>query len=190
MYPKERRRTFPEIETERLFLGEISVEDAEIILKHFSDGEILKYMDFDVLTTREAAEEIIRWGKNLFVTGMGILWGIYKKDAFIGTLTYEHTIEDDDNIYSTEVTYDLARQYWGKGYMAEAMKSTLDYIFFKENINRIGTRVHIQNFRSASALIKAGFQLEGILRDYWFLNGKMTDVMIFSMLKRDWQKSR
>ena len=190
MYTKD-KRTFPEIETERLFLGEITVGDAEIILEHFSDGEMLKYMDFDVITTREAAEEIIRWGKNLFVNGMGILWGIYKKDGvFIGTLNYEHTIEDDDNIYTTEVTYDLARQYWGKGYMPEAIRSTLDYIFFEENINRIGTKVHVQNYRSASVLIKAGFQLEGISRDYWLLKGTMVDVMVFSMLKRDWQKSK
>lgn len=179
---------FPHIETARLLLRQITFDDAEAVLTHFSDAEMLTYIDFEPLTCKIQAEGVISWGTNIYTTGEGILWGIVEKqtNAFIGTINYLKK-KEDDAAHRAEITYDLAKQYWGRGFMPEAIQATLPYVFEVMGITRIETTVHVQNFQSALVLIKSGFHMEGVLRKYKWFHGVLCDVMVFSLLNQDWQ---
>jgi len=183
---------FPHIETERLVLRQISLEDTEAIVRHFSDGEMLKYMNFGPIGSIEEAQRVIRWGKTIFENGSGILWGIVERESgtFSGTLNYVKKEEEDGSSHRAEITYDLARAQWGKGYMVEAIKATLPYVFEEMNIVRVETTVHWENIRSARTLRSVGFTMEGFLRKYGCWRCGLIDVLMFSILKEDWERQR
>jgi ribosomal-protein-alanine N-acetyltransferase len=176
-----------QIATARLILRALTLQDAEHVLRHFSDPEMLRYMTFEPLEQREEAEEVIQWGVDLFARGAGALWGIVDKEtgALIGTLNY---VKKEG--HRAEITYDLATIYWGRGLMTEAIRSTLPYVFGDMGVQRIETIVHVQNVRSARVLLKLGFRMEGVLRQYTRFHGQLSDVHMFSLLKADWQAAQ
>lgn len=86
----------------------------------------------------------------------------------------------------TQYLYDLAAPYWGQGYMKEALKVVIEYGFTQMKLNRIDALVAIENDRSSNLLKSLGFKQEGILRDYFYLNGKFYDHSLFSLLQKEW----
>ena len=181
---------FPRIETARLLLREVTLDDVDAVFNHFSDAEMLKYTNFEPLKSKKQAEDLITWGIDIYTGGEGIFWGIIEKESNTFTGTIQYVKRDDDRVDCAEITYDLARDYWGRGFMLEALQGTLPYVFEVMGITRIETTVHVQNFKSAVVLTKTGFHMGGILKKYKSFHGVYSDVMVFSLLKKNWQKQK
>jgi diamine N-acetyltransferase len=77
------------------------------------------------------------------------------------------------------------KNYWGQGYGAEAVRLLTQYGFNTLNLNRIFLRVFEDNPRAIRAYEKAGFTLEGRMRQAEFHHGKYLDVLIMSLLRDD-----
>jgi diamine N-acetyltransferase len=77
------------------------------------------------------------------------------------------------------------KNYWGKGYGTEAVRLIIQYGFNTLNLNRIFLRVFEDNHRAIRAYEKAGFILEGRMRQAEFHDGKYLDVLIMSVLRSD-----
>jgi ribosomal-protein-alanine N-acetyltransferase len=60
--------------------------------------------------------------------------------------------------------YVLARLYWGRGLMTEALVEVVDWAMRLDSIWRIGAVCDIENPASTRVMEKAGLQREGILR--------------------------
>jgi [ribosomal protein S5]-alanine N-acetyltransferase len=60
--------------------------------------------------------------------------------------------------------YVLARAYWGRGLMTEALAEISAWALRQESIRRIGAVCDVDNLASARVMEKAGLQREGILR--------------------------
>ncbi|MDE7309517.1 MAG: GNAT family N-acetyltransferase [Lachnospiraceae bacterium] len=90
-----------------------------------------------------------------------------------------------DNIHfrTAEMGYYIGEAYWGKGIMTSAVKQTCDYVFAHTDIIRIFAEPFAYNIVSCHVLEKAGFQLEGILRNNAFKNGKVLDMKMYSLIK-------
>lgn len=71
---------FPEINTERLNLREIKLEDAESIYKILSNPEVIKYDTFELFTNIKQAENLIKWFNDEFKQKRAIFWGISLKN--------------------------------------------------------------------------------------------------------------
>ncbi len=186
---------FPQLETDRLILRELTYEDIPVVFTHFSNEEIARYQDALPAKNTEEAKEIIDWGKNLVKQKTGALWGIFLKDEgdFLGQVNC--VFRSDNNftmqVHHAELGYDLTPPYWGKGYMSEAVASVIPYIFTATKIDRIEAIIHLGNTRSHSLVKRAGFHKEGILRHYVLWEGELWDMVLFSLLKQDWKtKSR
>jgi ribosomal-protein-alanine N-acetyltransferase len=176
---------FPELNTERLRLRQVTPGDADALLAHYADAEMLRYMDFGAPTSLAQARGIVDWGLYLWEVGEGILWVIEERQsgALAGTLNYEYRAG-----HRAQITYDLARAYWGRGYMPEAVRSTLPYLFEEAGVTRIETLVHVQNVRSVRVLAKLGFQAEGLWERQSCIGGVMCDMLAFALLKENWQR--
>lgn len=74
----------------------------------------------------------------------------------------------------------------GKGYMTEALMIFLRYIFESKQVNRIELRIATENTSSERVALKVGFSLEGTNREAAFSKGKLHDMNIFAMLRREW----
>ena len=81
--------------------------------------------------------------------------------------------------------YYIAEKYLGKGIMTEAVTQICEYVFEKSDIIRIYAEPFAHNTASCRVLEKAGFQYEGTLRSNAVKNGKVFDMKMYSLLKRE-----
>ena len=77
------------------------------------------------------------------------------------------------------------REYWNKGYGSDAIKSFLEYLFNRWNLNRVELDTWDGNERAIKCYQKCGFQIEGRFRKARFVNGKYHDEILMGILKED-----
>ena len=90
-----------------------------------------------------------------------------------------------DDVYckTGEVGYWLAELFWGKGIMSSAISQICEVVFGEYDIIRIFAEPFANNIGSRKALEKAGFMLEGIMRNSVFKNDKVLDSCMYAILK-------
>lgn len=75
------------------------------------------------------------------------------EETFIGSICVVRT--DGRNEWA-ELGYCKGYAYWNRGFMAEAVKVVIDYLFSKAGINRIGISHAVKNPVSGRAAQKCG----------------------------------
>jgi ribosomal-protein-alanine N-acetyltransferase len=177
----------PRLETERLVLRWLRMEDADFILKEWGDQVVTYYMrDEEPLKTREQAEKMLQHLQKPETYEDMRWWGIELKSEgiLIGTIGY---FAWDRNHHHAEVGYDMWPTYWGQGLMPEALRAVVQYGFEEMNLNRVQATTHTENRRSRRVLEKLGFQREGILREFYCRDGIYNDQVQFSLLRSEWK---
>lgn len=81
---------------------------------------------------------------------------------------------------TAELGYYLSEEYWGRGIMTIAVKQICEKLFSETDILRIFAEPFENNAGSRRVLEKAGFQLEGILKNNAFKNGKVSNMALYS----------
>ena len=82
------------------------------------------------------------------------------------------------------------REAWGQGYGTEALHLALQYAFDELNLHRITLTVIAYNERAIALYERAGFQREGVFREFGRRDGKRYDMYLYGLLNREWmQKS-
>jgi len=81
-----------------------------------------------------------------------------------------------------------AREFWGKGYGSEAMQLILRYGFIELNLRRISLDVFEYNQRAMRLYEKAGFRLEGCMRQAMQREGQRWDIYFMGILREEWMK--
>lgn len=75
----------------------------------------------------------------------------------------------------------------GKGYGTDALRLILRYGFCELNLHRIGLDVISYNGRAIRAYQKAGFQVEGTMREAVQRDGHKYDRILMSILRNEYQ---
>ena len=174
---------FPTLDTERLRLREMTSQDEAALLKHLGDPEVVKYMAMRPIQTREQANEWLHRMRRYFSARDGLRWGITLKadQTFVGSAGLHNW---DREARHAVIGYDIARQYWGKGYATEAVRTIIQFGVKRMRLNRIEANVVAGNHASMRVLEKLGFWHEGILRERIHKNGTYHDVHLFALLSR------
>jgi RimJ/RimL family protein N-acetyltransferase len=81
------------------------------------------------------------------------------------------------------------RDYWSRGYGTDAVRTLVDFGFGELNLNRIYLRVFDFNQRAIRCYEKAGFGLEGRLRQGHYHDGRYHDVLIMGLLREAWTRA-
>lgn len=172
---------FPILETERLVLREIKVEDAQDLFINFSDPNVMKHYGSEPMNHLEEARGLIHSFQIGFNEGKAIRWGIQLKSkrSLIGTVGF-HALSTKHR--RSEIGYELNQAYWGQGLAKEAILKIVEYGFQEMDLKRIGAIVFLENRPSNELLLRLGFQKEGILRDYMIQDGLSYDTNIYSLL--------
>jgi len=175
---------FPELLTSRLRLRELRQTDAEAILRIFSAEEVTRYYDLDTFTNHSQAIALISRQAERFTRGEIIRWGIahQSNDVIIGTIGL--VLNQQNN--QAGLGYELARAYWRRGIMSEALAIVIRFGFHTLRLNRLQALVMPGNVASTGLLRKLDFTEEGILREYAFFKGRFQDMHCFSLLKREY----
>lgn len=135
------------LETDRLILRPFSMDDAEAMFYGWaSDDEVTKYLTWPSHTSIDVTKQIIaKWVENYHNPDKINLAIVLKENhQLIGGID----IVDYEDGHVPVIGYDLSRKYWNHGYMTEAFKALLSYLFsighkevridaMKENIGSI-----------------------------------------------------
>ncbi|MFC7679944.1 GNAT family N-acetyltransferase [Paenibacillus sp. GCM10028914] len=153
---------FSVIETKRLFMRELSLTDVESVYRHFSNPEVTRYMDIEVCKDLNEAEEII----SFHINDSGCRYGLFSKEKneLIGTCGFHCWIKDNEGSRA-EVGFDLSPDYWGKGFMQEALNELIMIGFNRMELDCIEATTEIENLQSQRLLEKMGFSKEHELKD-------------------------
>lgn len=92
-------------------------------------------------------------------------------------------LQDDIHRRSAELGYWLGKDYWGRGIATEAVKSLTEYSFSHFDLCRIYALIFAWNPASVKVVEKAGFTLEGRLRKAVQKDGKMTDSLLYAIVR-------
>lgn len=138
------------IETERLILRPIRIEDAQDVFEWASDPEVNKYMPYPLHDNIHKAEEWINSlaGQNQFVFCL-------KESREVvggGSMTYREEFE------AYELGYNLKRKHWGYGYATEASKAMINWAYETLDAHDFFARHANENYASGNVIKKCGFQ--------------------------------
>jgi [ribosomal protein S5]-alanine N-acetyltransferase len=83
----------------------------------------------------------------------------------------------------------LGRRYWGTG-ANRASKALICAVGFgRLGLERLGAYADLDNPRSQGALAGLGFTREGVLRRWHRHGDQVHDVLVYSLLKQEWEGS-
>ncbi len=176
-------KPFPILKTNRLVLRELRAEDRTCVLSLYVNPEVTRYCDMITLAEPAQAAEIIRLLQADWEKDAGARWAVTQHGSpelvgICGVGWHRHNC-------SALLSYDLNRRFWGQGIMTEAVRAVIEYAFGQAWVNRITAITVLDNPASVKVLLKAGFQEEGVLRDWGFWKGTFRDVRCLSLLRRD-----
>jgi ribosomal-protein-alanine N-acetyltransferase len=94
-------------------------------------------------------------------------------------------IELQTDIYrrSAEIGYWLGESFWGRGIATEAVRAMSEHAFAEFDLCRLYAKVFEWNPASARVLEKAGYTLEGRLRQSVTKDGQTIDEMLYARLR-------
>ncbi|MBM7587258.1 ribosomal-protein-alanine N-acetyltransferase [Bacillus pakistanensis] len=177
-------KQFPVLETERLILREVKVEDASDMHMYLADKEVVKYMGLEPFQTVDDVWDEIKWYNSIYEEDTGIRWGITLKDVgkVIGSCGFLNRIPKH---YRAEIGFELSKDYWGKGMASEALEAVVKFGYHHYQLERIEALIEPGNLPSQKLVERQGFIKEGLLRHYEFTCGKFDDLYMYSLLKED-----
>jgi ribosomal-protein-serine acetyltransferase len=116
-------------------------------------------------------------------SGLGFQAGVWYAGELAGIIGYHH-LEWANR--STCVGYWLAEQFQGRGIMAKACNSIVDYAFDDWRLNRVEIRCAMENVKSRAIPERLGFKTEGVLREAEWLYDHYVDHVVYGMLAKQW----
>lgn len=173
------------ISTERLLIKKVSLNDADSLFKVWSNDAVTKYMNIDSMTDASHAEDMIKFFIAADHNNEANRMGIFLKEneeVAIGSCGFNYIDFENDRV---EIGYELHSDYWRKGYMKEALKALIYYVFETYNVNRIEAKVDVDNIPSQKLLENIGFEFEGVLRGYEKQQSQYIDIMMYSILNKN-----
>ena len=118
------------------------------------------------------------------IGGRVVATGIWHAGTFSGVVSF---VGINPGCRSAMIGYWLGAEYEGKGIMTRACKALIDYGFGDLSLNRIVIRAATENVRSQAVPLRLGFTREGVEREAEWLNDHFLDMIVYSMLRSEWQ---
>lgn len=179
---------FPTLETERLILRRFGLSDVDALVDLLQEPDVaLNVLNVPYPYTREIAEEYIRQthenalkengdlafamvnrGNQQVMGAVGIFFNPKHRRAGLG--------------------YWIGKQFWGQGYMTEAVARVIKFGFEERNMHRIFAECYPHNVASARVMEKNGMKRDGTLREHFYheLRQQYMDAHHYSILRQEY----
>ena len=137
----------------------------------------------DETNTVEDIITFIRTSLKQYANNEGPVCVIVQDNEIIGIISF-HGINTKNK--SGGIGYWLSKDQNGKGIMTQCCKVLVKYGFNEQGLNRITIPAAKINAKSSAIPERLGFTEEGTLREAEWLNDHFHDMVLYSMLKREW----
>jgi [ribosomal protein S5]-alanine N-acetyltransferase len=143
----------PVLQTERLYLREFTLEDAQLLVELNSDINVTRFTadgPVDLEESKQLLKDIIL---PQYINKMG-RWAVHLKDTheFIGWSGIKYI----ESLNEYDLGYRFFKKHWGKGYATESAKAVMEYGSTILKLKQIVGRASVDNHNSIKVLEKAG----------------------------------
>lgn len=172
---------FHSLEGKKICFKPLSLRDAKEIHSFTSDEEVARFIGWPLMNTMEETCEHI---------------GTMLKNEAAGTHLYASiALKENSRIIGTamifslnrkaghaEIGYVLHQDYWGRGYGTEMVALIDRYAFEVLKLHKLYARVVHANIPSARVLENNDYELEGRLKDHYFIENQYYDALLFGKI--------
>ena len=174
------------IETERLILRKWQLEDLDDFYEYARNPNVGPMAGWEPHSSKEVSLKILE----SFIEKEEV-WAIVLKEnkKVIGSLGI-HPDNNRGKYYAKTIGFVLSEDYWGKGYMVEAVKRIIKYVFEEMNVDILTAFHYPHNIRSKRVIEKCGFKYEvTIEQGSKIYDGQVFDSICHSIMKSDYFNS-
>lgn len=181
------KKSFPELITSRFILRELEPRDARALYVILSTEEVMRYYGSDPLLAVYEAKNVIAYFKDQFQQGKAIRWAICDRETneLVGTIGFHNWTPQ---YFRAEIGFEVAPNHWRRGVAHEAASAVIRHGFDEFKFHRISALVAPENEGSNRLVQKLGFTEEGLLHDYAYSHGRFMDLMMYRLLKEEWNE--
>jgi len=172
----------PRLETERLRLREATIADTADLHAYFGDPETAVYVPHTALKTIAETKEVLSRAAKYFSERDSLRFAIERKsDGKIMGIFDIHSISAEH--HRMEIGYGLAKEFWGFGYMTEAVGEVIRFAFDEIGMHRIEAECQTDNIGSIRVAEKCGMTLEATRVENEINKGKFVSNYVYALIR-------
>ncbi len=173
----------PELRTERLLLRPFRPGDVDDVYAFATDPEWSRYlMNVPQPYTRQHAEEFVA-GCVRADRGEHLELALVLDGCVVGRIRL--TVRDEG--HSAGLGYSIAREHWGKGLVAEAVRAIIDWAFPALDLEKVVSGADARNRRSRRVMEKLGMSREALLLGQRVARDGPADEVVYSLSREEWK---
>lgn len=178
----------PQIVGRVVALRRPSADDLASVVRWYRDPEIARLTRYQTRPMSHA--DVERFFQLRMLAPDALAYSIVELDGWrlIGFTTFS-ALDGDNGSVMFHITIG-ERDAWGRGLGTEATGLMVGHAFEQLGLHRVGLSVFSYNVRAIRAYEKAGFKIEGRLRDAILRDGRYWDEIQMGMLADDWVERR
>lgn len=166
---------FPEIKTERLLLRQVLPGDVAAVMKIRGNEAAMRYIPRPRAKTAEDAMAVIDMLTNGIKEGKSINWAICNIETpaeIYGIMGYVNFYPEAQK---AEMGYMLHPDYWGRGYVLEALPWVEQYGFEVLQLKEIEAKIDPRNENSRKVLLRNGYRYDRLEEKAMVFEGEEID---------------
>lgn len=152
----------PILITDRLLLRPFTIMDIQEVYECWQkDPDVSRYMMWESSEDIEEARAFIEFELTMLRDDSWYRWCI--TDKLSRTIYGTCLIYFNDEESCWDISYNLGKKYWNRGYATEAMKAVMEYAAYILGLEECIATHAIENPASGRVIEKLGFQFEKVI---------------------------
>lgn len=172
------------LESELIFLKKLDYLDiTDAYICWMNDAEVNKFMETRFFP--HSRKDIENFIDNISNSNDSLIFGIFDKSTSkhignikLGLINWVHR-KANVSLFIGD------KDYWGKGYASEAIKSINNYAFDILNLHKLEAGAYVDNIASIKAFEKNGFHIEGQKKQDCFIDNYWSDVILLGKINNN-----
>jgi RimJ/RimL family protein N-acetyltransferase len=178
----------PFIEGRQVILRRHRAENLETVVRWYHDPELARLTRYQVRPM--SRDEVERFFHSRLLGTESVAYAIHERptERLVGLTTFS-AIDGDNGSALFHITIG-ERDAWGRGFGTETVELMLEHAFERLGLHRVGLSVFDFNERAIRSYEKAGFTIEGRLREAILRDGRYWDEVQMGVLRSEWLRRR
>lgn len=179
------------LETERLILRKITIEDAPYAYEHWcSNPSVCKYTMWDKHNSVEDTKKLYEIWEKEYEDPTIYRWLVEIKESHIPIGTIDVCSKKYLRFGTCEIGYCYDEDAWGKGYGTESLKAVIKFLFEEAEAETIYAEYMLLNPGSGKVMEKSGMIFEGTQKSRVIdKEGNRSDLGVYSLTKEEYFKN-
>jgi len=174
------------LETKRLIIRPIKIDDKDEVFEYRSDRETNKYQGWIPITLSDVEAFIGKISQQINEPETWFQFVIIEKETrkIIGDLGIHFFGRENKQV---EIGCTLNKNFQKRGYAEESVKRVIDFLFKDLKKHRIIASIDPENINSIQMVERIGFRKEAYFVESLYIKEKWVDDLIYAMIEKDWE---